>query len=268
MERVRWDDLAAFLAVAKSGGLAAGAREMNSSAPTMGRRMQALERALGRELFIRHSHGYELTEAGQGLLSEVDEVAGRIDRILAPVDGGALPLVKLSAGSWTTLVLAQHFDQIAGTPVDVQLRFVASEAVLSIAHRQAYIGIRNRRPSETGLAGRKLAKVEFAIYAMSEKLTEWITVDTDTPSAKWGRARAGAEQLHEVNHPRIALDLALQGAGRVVLPSFIGDMEPKLKRLSNPIDELTHEAWLVVHDDDRHLPEVRRVIERVAKLLS
>ncbi|MFT5362802.1 MAG: hypothetical protein ACI9VX_000420, partial [Dinoroseobacter sp.] len=27
-------------------------------------------------------------------------------------------------------------------------------------------------------------------------------------------------------------------------------------------------AWLVAHDDDRHLPEIRRVIERIVKLRS
>ncbi|WP_159804715.1 LysR family transcriptional regulator [Litoreibacter roseus] len=48
---IRWDDLAAFLAVARAGGLAAAAKDVVSSAPTLGRRMRELERRMGRELF-------------------------------------------------------------------------------------------------------------------------------------------------------------------------------------------------------------------------
>ena len=265
---MRWDDLAAFLAVARTGGLAAAAREAGSSAPTLGRRMLALERAMGRELFVRRTHGYDLTEAGHRLLGELEGVAGRIERITTPATGDALPLVKLSAGTWTTLALVRRLAEVAGEPPDVRLRFVSSEAVLSIGRREASIGIRNRRPAEAGVAGRKLRRNAFAVYAAPGAPTGWIVVNADTPSARWGRERAGADVLHEASHPRVALDLALTGAGRLVLPTFVGDAEATLERVSDPIEELAHDAWLAVHDDDRHLSEVRRVIERVAVVLS
>ena len=267
-DRIRWDDLAAFLAVARTGGLAAAAREAGSSAPTLGRRMHALERALGRDLFVRRTHGYDLTDAGQRLLTDLEDVAGRIDRIASPPSEGGLPLVKLSAGTWTTLVLVRRLGEITGDPPDVRLRFVPSEAILSIARREAAIGIRNRRPTERGVARRKLAPVAFAIYGMPEARPGWIVVTADTPSARWGRLHAGADILHEATNPRVALDLALAGAGRIVLPTFIGDRESRLERRSDPIADLGHDAWLVVHDDDRHLPDVRRVFDRLATLLS
>ncbi len=43
-----WDDLRLFLAVARHEGLAPAAAEIGKSAPTLGRRMLALERQLGR----------------------------------------------------------------------------------------------------------------------------------------------------------------------------------------------------------------------------
>lgn len=268
MERVSWDDLAAFLAVARAGGLASAARETQSSAPTLGRRMRALERTLGRELFIRRTHGYDLTEAGKSLLVDLGNVAGRIEQIIKPPMRGSLPLVKVSAGTWTTLALVRSFDKIVGVSPDVQLRFVSSEAVLSIVRREVSIAVRNSRPLEIGLVGRKLAKNEFAIYAIPNAPAGWVVVNVDTPSARWVRERAGPDILHEVNHPRVALDLALVGAGRVVLPTFIGDGEVSLERISDPIAELAHDAWLVTHDDDRHLPEIRRVIDRITTLRS
>ena len=56
-----WDDLHLFLAVAREGGLSPAARLTGRSAATLGRRMLALERSMGRELFVRHERGYELT---------------------------------------------------------------------------------------------------------------------------------------------------------------------------------------------------------------
>jgi len=66
-----------------------------------------------------------------------------------------------------------------------------------------------------------------------------------------------------VTNPRNALDLAVSGMARMVLPTFIGEAEAGLRRVSPPIEELEHEQWLVTHDEDRFLPEVRRTIDRV-----
>lgn len=265
---VRWDDLSAFLAVARTGGLSSAARETGASAPTLGRRMRALERALGRELFVRRTHGYDLTVAGREMLRKLDGISGQIERIIAPADGDALPLVKLSAGTWTTLVLVRQSLELAGDPPDLRIRFLAAEDILSIGRREAAIGIRNRRPTEAGLAGRRLARVHFATYAVPGAPQGWIRVQADTPSARWVATRTGDATLHEVSRPRLGLDLALAGAGRVVLPTFIGDAEPRLTRAGEPIEELSHDQWLVTHDDDRRLPEVRRAIDRVCRILG
>lgn len=266
--RLRWDDLADFLAVARAGGLAAAAKDVVSSAPTLGRRMRALERALSSELFVRRSHGYDLTEAGLVLMRELESVAGQIQRITDKPDIEDPPLVRVSAGTWTSLALARRFSEITGDPVDVRLRLVSSEAVLSIIRREVSIAIRNQRPTEPGLAARKLARNEFAVYAARNAPTHWLVPSIDTPSSRWARARAGRELRHEVSQPRLALDLALAGAGQVVLPTFIGDEERGLERRSEAITELSHDAWLVAHDDDRHLPEIRRVVDRLFAMRS
>lgn len=264
---VRWDDLQAFLAVARTGGLSAAARETGSSAPTLGRRMRGLERALGQELFVRRTHGYDLTEAGAAMHAQLEGVATRIGHVAAPATGARPPLVKLSAGTWTALALVRRLPEIAGVPPDVRLRFVSSEEVLSINRRDASIGIRNMRPDGPGLAGRRLAGVQFAAYAAPGSPADWIAVTADTPSARWlaGRREPVA---HEVSHPRLALDMALVGAGRTILPTFIGDEADGLERASAPIPELAHDQWLVVHDDDRALPELRRTIDRITSVLS
>ncbi|MFT5065617.1 MAG: DNA-binding transcriptional LysR family regulator, partial [Reinekea sp.] len=178
------------------------------------------------------------------------------------------PLVKVSAGTWTTLKLLTHIDQLIGDPADVRLRFVSAEAVLNISHREVVIGFRNRRPTEEGLAGRKLARVEFAPFARQSAPTRWIKVLADTPSARWLDKTVGHDAVCEVNAPRNSLDLALAGQGIALLPTFIGDAHPTLHRTGPTVTELAHDQWIVTHNDDRHLPHVRRVIDRMCRVMS
>ncbi|MDO6588246.1 LysR family transcriptional regulator [Salipiger sp. 1_MG-2023] len=272
-----WGDLNLFLAVARDGGLSAAARSTGRSAATLGRRMHELERRLGRELFVRHDRGYRMTGEGQALMAELSQVEARIARLVQPPGTDGLPLVKVSAGTWTTLALLRAFDALTGSPADVRLRFVSAERVMDIAHREVTIGFRNRPPTQEGLAGRMLSAVTFASYAAAGRAGEsadtkgvhrWIRVLADTPSARWVAQTAAGNAVCEVSSPRNALDLALAGHGRALLPTFIGDAEPGLERVGPVVPELTHDQWLVAHEADRHLPEVRRSIDRMCRVLE
>ncbi|MCY0093175.1 LysR family transcriptional regulator [Hoeflea ulvae] len=263
-----WSDLRLFLAVAREGGLSPAARTTGRSAATLGRRMLALERAIGRDLFVRHERGYELTADARALVDELTEIETRIGRLTAPPAEQGRPLVKISAGTWTTLVLLENLEEITGIPADIRLRFVSAESTLDMAHREVAIGIRNRRPSDTNLAGRSLSRVEFAPYARADAPDRWIKVMAETPSARWLDKMVGNDGVCEVNAPRNSLDLALAGKGIALLPSFIGDRQPTLRQTGATIPELAHDRWIVSHQDDRHLPEVRRTIDRLCRVLE
>lgn len=58
-----------------------------------------------------------------------------------------------------------------------------------------------------------------------------------------------------------------KGAGRGVMPVFVGDADPDLVREGEIIDELDHDLWIVANADDRHRPELRSVIDRLADIL-
>ena len=259
--RVPWDDLAAFLAVARHGGLSAAARDIGSSAPTLGRRMHALERALGRELFVRHTHGYGLTEDGVCLRDDLRPVEAAIVRATASAATDALPLVKVAAGTWTMLAIVEALPAIAGTPPDLRVRLIQGEDVLSIPRRETSIGFRSRRPTEAGLAARRLRRVTFAPFALPNAPDRWIVVRADTPSARWVADRCGDRIAAETSTPRLALDLMLVGVGRMLLPTFVG--RARAEQVGPEVEELAHDQWLVTHDDDRHLPEIRRALSRI-----
>lgn len=263
-----WDDLRLFLAVAREGGLSPAARATGRSPATLGRRMLALERVMGRELFVRHDRGYEMTAEARRLLDDLGEIEARIVRLTAPPGAAERPLVKVSAGTWTTLALLENLDEITGRPADIRLRFVSAETTLDIPRREVVIGFRNRRPTEDSLAGRKLWHVEFAPYACAGAPQRWIKVLADTPSARWLDRTIGDDAVCDVNAPRNSLDLALAGRGIALLPTFIGDAHESLRRCGGTIPDLAHDQWIVTHQDDRHLPEVRRTIDRLCRVLE
>lgn len=265
---VDWSDLAAFAAIARHGGLSAAAREIGSSPPTLGRRMRVLERQLGRELFVRRTHGYELTDEGRQLRAQLAPAEAIIARATLPAPKDALPVVRIAAGTWTILAIVEYLQMLTGQPEDLKLRLLQGEDVLSIPRREASIGFRSQRPTQDGLAGRKLRRVEFAPYAAPGGADRWIVVRAGTPSSDWVMERCGAGGGVETDTPRLALDLALGGLGKAVLPTFIGDSQPGLEPLSPKIPELGHDQWLVTHDEDRHLPEVRRVLDRLSEVFA
>ncbi|WP_424975678.1 LysR family transcriptional regulator [Dinoroseobacter sp. S124A] len=261
-----WDDLRLFLAVARGQGLARAVDVTGKSAPTLGRRMLSLERRLGQELFERMPRGYALTEEGQAFFEKVS----RLEAQLVPmVETGRpeRPLIKISAGSWITALLCRRLPELVGTS-GARLRFISAEEVLSITRRETLIGVRNQGPEDPLLAGRKIGRIRFATYAIDRTERPWIRVMGATPSSRWVAAQGGSETGVEVTHPRNALDLALAGAGRAVLPCFVGDRETGLQRVSDEIDELAHDQWLVMHQDDRHIPAVRAVITRLVAILK
>ncbi len=265
---VDWNDPQLFLAVARDGGLSLAARKTGRSPATLGRRMLALEQAMGRELFVRHERGYALTAAAEELLGQLKDVEARLLRVSERAERDERPLVKISAGTWTTLAILRHFDQITGAPADVRLRFLSTETVLDIPRREAVIGFRNRRPSEEGLAARKLSRVEFAPYACPGAPDRWIKVLADTPSARWLEKRVDKDAVCEVSSPRNSLDLALAGRGVAILPTFVGDSETGLQRTGATIPDLAHDRWMVTHQDDRNRPEVRRTIDRLCDVMG
>jgi len=266
---VDWADLRIFLAVARHKSLAAAAKITGQSAATLGRHVTDLERALGEELFKRLPQGYEMTEAAHKLFKKVEAVEERVLDIIRDRRNGdtAIP-VRISAGTWMTWFLNRNIAEIR-TPARL-LVFSATEEIHNIGRRETLIGIRNRMPTEPGVATRKTATVHFAPYARADGSSAegWISTTINTPSANWVRSTKREQVRIEVTHPRSLLDLVLAGAGQVVLPCFVGDAHESLVRTGPVIEELSHEQWLVVHGEERHLPAVRDTIDAIARLIS
>ncbi|MGR3491692.1 MAG: LysR substrate-binding domain-containing protein, partial [Shimia sp.] len=143
--------------------------------------------------------------------------------------------------------------------------FIHCNNYMDIARREIDIGLRNRRPEQPWLAGRAVGRVHHAVYGRPG-VEGWIGASHDaasTVSAAWVRETHGDKIVTTANDLQLALAMAKAGIGRMVLPMFMGETERELERLSDPIDALTHDRWLVSHHEGRHEPAIRAALDAI-----
>ncbi|EPE99081.1 LysR family transcriptional regulator [Rhizobium grahamii] len=275
MKDANWDDLQLFFHVATGGGLSAAATQTGLSAPTIGRRMLALERATGRALFNRGPTGYLLAKDGVALLERVRLMQDAAQSI-ADWRGEVLtlPIVSMAADSWTSRFVAFHLAAI-WTPKDAfRMCYKTCDGSVDFTYREAHIAIRHDRPDTGNVAIRRSVSVAHAVYqarSFDDRNRNWISLGTDiaiTPADKWTFEHPDYWITGWTNTPHMLFYLIRGGAGRGVLPCFIGDSDQSLVRAGPLVEELTYEMWVTAHDDERQRPEVRTVIDRLVGLFS
>jgi len=284
-ETWNWDDARLFLAVARSGGLSGAVSVTRVSAPTLGRRMSSLERSLGVQLFARHRNGYELTASGKEFLELCNSLElGALDIERWRFATEADPVVRIAAGTWTSTFLARHISSLTGAAEKLAIEIVSGAGDVDLLRREANLGLRNRRPVATGLAGRRLVEVNFAVYGEKSYVRQfpealddrrytdcqWIAYSPSgprVPSSVWLSEKISGDAQIKCSTAQAMLEATAAKAGLCVLPCFIGDSDTRLARASEIVRELQHHQWLVTHDDDRRIPHIAEVSKRLAKLI-
>ncbi|MDX3659683.1 LysR substrate-binding domain-containing protein [Streptomyces sp. ID05-26A] len=112
-----WDDLRAFLAVARMRNFTRAAVELHTSQPTVTRQVQRLERQLGTRLFGRNRREVWLTAEGQSLLTWVEQMNDSALRGVAACKQPFPAEVHLAAYSHA---LSQLVEQLKGEAPDVE----------------------------------------------------------------------------------------------------------------------------------------------------
>ena len=270
-DNLRLDDPAQFLAVVDAGGLQGALATTGVSAPTLSRRMTALETQVGR-LFHRGVTGFALTARGRDLAATVAPLTELQDRVARWVAAEAGPLpVRITAGSWTSRFLARHIGEVWQPGAIWTPAFLSANALLDIARRAADIGVRSSRPTQSWLAGRRTGTIRYAAFARDAGVQGYIALPSgapSTPAERWLRATHPDRIVTTANHESLALDLARAGMGRLVLPTFAGGDDTGLVQVGDPVPELSHEEWLVSHHAARDDPPIRAALTALARLLT
>ncbi|XXF75239.1 LysR family transcriptional regulator [Myxococcaceae bacterium GXIMD 01537] len=277
-----WNDLRYLLAVHDGGSLASAARKLCVDAATVGRRLSALERAVGVRLLEKVPGGMRLTAAGEQAVTAaraIDDTVLTMERQLASASAQVSGSVRITAPETVVShVLAPHLPDWRERHPALRLELVAATQVLNLSRREADLAVRLFRPQEPTLTARKLGDIAFALYGSRayvrrhgrpklDSLREHMLLGYDdslaqTPEKQWlERAGAGAVFALRSNSRYLLLEAARKGLGLTVLPCYLADGVPGLVKLS-PTDAIpTREAWLALHPDLQHAARVRAAID-------
>ena len=278
---MNWDDLRLFLAVARSGSIASGARQLELQHSTVSRRMRKLEADLGVRLFDKVPSGYELTAAGKNLM----EAAGRMEQEVLLVDGvlsgkdlkPSGPLRVTAIDNMATTVLMPMFTGFSRQYPEVTLHLMVSNSDASLAQREADVAIRLTNTPPDTLIGKRVVTVSSAVYGSPEYIKrllddsgepEWLGVECCSYHKAWTKQACGDQPHRFYVDDTLLTQAALRaGMGVSVLPCFMGDPDPALARYGEPRPEWDLGLWILLHPDLKRTARVLAFRDHMMKAI-
>ncbi len=280
---IDWDDLRFFLRAAQAGTLAGAARALAVEHTTIGRRLNALERALGAPLVIRRPDGLRLTPLGTRVLSHVEEI-DRAARAIVEQAAADRRRVRLAAPSGFAALITGELPRLARAHADVSLELLSGSRPVDIKHGEADLALRVGPVTDPDLVAQNVGTMGWALYAARtyverrgapddvDNLSGYDIIDYDAslaavPGAEWLKARsAGTTVVLRSRELTDMLAAVKAGLGLAALPCLLGEGDPELLRLTKGVIG-SRSLALVYRRPMLRVAPVRAVIRFVAELL-
>jgi len=272
------EDLRLIAAVGHEGSLAGAARWIAVNHASAWRRLGRLERRLGVRLFERSRTGYSPTPAGEEAIAVAEHVALQLDDLARRVKGQdvrATGVVRLTTTETLLGLLAPILAELRDAHPGIVVEVVTSNAFFTLTRRDADIALRPSVTAPDNLVARRLARIATAVYATTAYaeprrkrdplLLDWLAPDESLAhigSAHWITNRIESERIvSRASSLTALLAMASAGMGVAPLPCFLGDADPTLCRVMEPIPEMESALWLLTHPDLRRTVRVRAVYD-------
>lgn len=284
-----WALYRTLLAVLDEGSLSAAARSLGLTQPTVARHIDALEDALGVDLFVRSQRGLDPTDLAHALRPQAQIMATTAAALLRTGSGtlgSVTGTVRITASD---VVGVEHLPPILARlrrehPALV-IELTLSDRLDDLLARESDIAVRMTEPTQTALLARRLPSVEIGFHAHRDylerrgtpyKLTDLaehdlIGYDRETPVLK-----AMAERLAPLDRQSFALrsdsNLAQLAAIRAgfgigLCQLGIARRDPALARVL-PTIALPLPLWIVMHEDLKTSARFRAVFDALVAGLA
>lgn len=282
---MEWSDLRIFLAIAREGTLGAAARRIGQTQPTMGRRLRALEEAVGHTLFQRTSDGFVLTDEGAAVLrhaERMEEESLALERELAGKGGRLEGSLRLSSSDWFGLhMLTPVIHAFTRRHPGVTVELLTEARLLSLSRREADLVFRIRPFDEPEVVQRKLTRIDYALYGIVGSPPPEVGDGTDCalvmmdaafggmPDVAWlRRMLPNARIAFRSNNRDVQAAMAALGVGLAVLPRPIGDALDRLQVIDLGEPPPGRDVWVGYHQDLRRLARLRALLDLVIERFS
>ena len=276
---IDWNALRWILAIGRAGTLAGAARTLDVSHATIFRRLNAVERALGRAVFVRGRRGYVPTAAGERLLVEAADMERRMQALERDVlEGDTGPAGPVRLTTTDTLFDGLLAPILAGSrrryPA-ITLEVAISNEAFNLSRRQADLAVRPMTSPPEALIAYRLGRIAMAPFIAAHvdqvTATEWLGLDDSVffPALSvWMQGQGIDDSGWRVDTLLGLASAVRRGAGRALLPCYLADADPALARIGEPVPEVATDLWLLVHPDLRRVARVRAVRDEIMSAME
>ena len=274
-----WDDLRHLLAVARHGSTLAAGRALGLDQSTVQRRLAELERRIGQPLVKRQQSGYRLTEFGLALLpfaEGVELAVAAFEQQIATAAAEVAGVIRVTCPEPIVYRITQSslLDRFKERHPALQVHFVMSDRYIDLSKGEADVALRSGDTDDGALVGRKIGDSIWAVYASRayierngrpqrvEDLASHALVGFDDTMAKhrlstWLHKVAPHATLVARSNSVLGLVYSAKaGVGVAPLPVALGDAEPDLVRVIEPVAELSRVWRILTTAELRHTRRV------------
>ena len=278
-----WTLIRSFLVVAQAGSLSAAARQLGLTQPTLGRHVAELETALGVILFERRRDGLRLTEKGLALAERAEPMREAADAFARLAEGSAERMagtVRLTASEiMAAYVLPPMLARLAVVEPGIEIEIVASNQIGNLLARDADIAVRMVRPMQNDLVARHVADLPLTACAATAYLERagWPLAPQDLADHRligWDRAddiiKGFAQFGMSVDRHAFATrtdnqivlwEAVKAGLGIGFAQASLVARQPGVEAVLPGLPIPVLPMWLAIHEDLRHAPRIRRVLD-------
>ncbi len=285
-----WDLHRTFLAVIQEGSLSGAARRLGLTQPTVARHVDALEKAIGADLFLRSQRGLVPTETALNLKPYAETLASTAAALMRAATGRSGEVRGSVRVSASEVVGAEHLPPILSAlrrrHPGLAIELVLSNALDDLLQHEADIAVRMVEPTQDALVARRLQPVTVGLHAHRSYLErrgapasmdelrshDLIGFDHGTPAI-----RAFVTRFPTLDRPAFALrtdsDLAQLAAIRAgfgigVCQVQVARRDPHLVRVLADAFGVDLGLWIVMHEDLKTDARCRTVFDALAAGLA
>jgi molybdate transport repressor ModE-like protein len=282
-----WDDLRVLLALHRHGSFLAAGRALGMSTSSASRRVEALEKALGRPLVHRSSAGTSVEPDALELVSLAEQFelglqAARRDE----GDSAASGTVRLSLSDGFIAPVTRVLSDLRRTHPALHFEIISETRLADVSRREADLGIRLARSTSPVLVQRDVGRFQLGLYAARSYVDrrvrdgrirrddmgrhDFIGFETSMdkmPQAQWLMAQGAKRFVFRSNSYFAMREAAEQGQGILILSAGVVMPGSELVRLETEAQLPSVPVYLAYHRELRGVKRVRLVIDALEAAL-
>jgi DNA-binding transcriptional LysR family regulator len=278
-----WDDLRVLLAVHRNRSFLAAGKTLGVAASTVARRLEAIERSLGRVLVHRGSDGTRIDPDALRLVALAEELeAGLASLVRDGRDAEVSGIVRVSLSEGFVRPLVPLLARLHAKHPALGIELISEARVANLARGEADIGIRIVRSASAAIVSKLLGRANTGLFASREyverrlpsaklsrdvaSLHDWVGLDASLarlPQEQWIR-QYGASRFTFRSNSAIAIEHAvLAGMGIGLLGAVQASSLPGLVHLDLEQTPPPVEVFLAFHRDAKKTPRIRVVVQEI-----